>query len=736
MPFDQSFPPASEAALAGIAPGEAVHVRLSTDLDFHQRFALLHLAVTAKQIVVIADGVVALSIGIAEVTKASADELYGSGRLTVTTAAGERVVAYFTRNLVAEFAAVARAIGDIVAMRVPLLPDTLESPFCPRCHAPLPERGANCPLCVPRGRILLRIVGLLRPYRGRALLMLAVTLGSVAVSMAPPLAYKHITDDVIVQRNLATLPVWIAVIFGAALCGIICRVIGTSLASWLSGRVVADLQNDLHRHLARLKMSYHGKRDAGEMVGRVLNDTAELQHFLKDGLPFFLVNGVSLVTIAIILVSLNPLLALIAFLPVPFLIGGGAWFWKRLIPLFHRRNSRRGKLYSLVGESLRGIKVVKALRQEERRHREFSQANLQLFRVNFVTERMNQGFFEVLSFFMSLGMIGVWYFGARGVIVHGGTHPSLGDISAFAGYMAMFYGPLQWVAAIINWMSWAFAGAERIFTILDQKPEDDDDAVAAPAVVGRIEFRTVSFSYERGKEVLKDVTFTAESGQMLGLVGKSGAGKSTVINLLCRFYETDHGVITVDGKPLSEWPLGGYRRQIGIVMQDPFLFYGSILDNIRYGCPEATFAQVIAASQAAHCHDFIMEKEDGYDTLVGDGGAELSGGERQRLSIARAILHNPRILILDEATSAVDSETEKAIQEAIARLIAGRTTIAIAHRLATLRNAHRLVVLEDGAVVEQGTHDELLAKEGGHFAKLVRLQGEINKLKAETVEIA
>jgi ATP-binding cassette subfamily B protein len=736
MPFDQRFPPADEQVLASAAPGEAVHVRLSTDLDFHQRFAVLRLAVTAGHIVVIADGAVALAVEMGSVTKASADELYGSGRLVVVTTAGERVVAYFTRNLVAEFAAVARAIGDLVAKRVPVLPDTLESPFCPRCHAPLPERGANCPLCVPRGRILLRIVGLLKPYRGRALLMLAVTLGSVAVSMAPPLAYKHITDDVIVPRHLDTLPVWIAVIFGAALCGIICRVIGTSLASWLSGRVVADLQNDLHRHLARLKMSYHGKRDAGEMVGRVLNDTAELQHFLKDGLPFFLVNGVSLVTIAIILVSLNPLLALIAFLPVPFLIGGGAWFWKRLIPLFHRRNSRRGKLYSLVGESLRGIKVVKALRQEERRHREFSQANLQLFRVNFVTERMNQGFFEVLSFFMSLGMIGVWYFGARGVIAHGGTHPSLGDISAFAGYMAMFYGPLQWVAAIINWMSWAFAGAERIFTILDQKPEDDDDAAVAPTVVGRIEFKTVSFSYERGKEVLKDVTFTAESGQMLGLVGKSGAGKSTVINLLCRFYETDHGVITVDGKPLSQWPLGGYRRQIGIVMQDPFLFHGSILDNIRYGCPEATFAQVVAASQAAHCHDFIMEKEDGYDTLVGDGGAELSGGERQRLSIARAILHNPRILILDEATSAVDSETEKAIQEAIARLIAGRTTIAIAHRLATLRNAHRLVVLEDGAVVEQGTHDELLAKEGGHFAKLVRLQGEINKLKAETVEIA
>ncbi len=744
MPFQSAFPAASERLLSEAAPGEPVHARITADLDFDQRYAELRVALTGGHVIVMDERKVLLSLPIANVTKAATDELYGSARLTVTTTDGERVLAYFTRNLVAEFAAIARAINDVVAKRVPLLPTELESPFCPRCQAPLPERGANCPLCVPKGRILLRIVGLVRPHRVPAFLLLAVTLLGVGVSMAPPLAYKHITDDVIVPRNLQSLPFWIGMIFASIVGGMLCRLVSNMLAVWLSGRVVADLQARLHEHLLRMKMSYHGKRDAGEMVGRVMNDTSELQHFLKDGLPYMLVNVISLVTIASILVCLNPLLAVIAFMPVPFLIGGGAWFWKRLIPLFHRRNNRRGKLYSLLNESLRGLKVVKSLSQEQRRSAEFTKANNQLFAANLATDRTNFSFFEVLAFVMQMGMIGVWYYGAKGVVGSDGKSPTLGDISAFAGLMAMFYGPLQWFAAILNWMTGAFAGAERVFNVLDQKPEDYVAAATpvpgAPepaAFVGKVEFRGVSFSYERGKEVLKDVTFEVPAGQMLGLVGRSGAGKSTIINLLCRFYDADHGEILIDGVRLQDLPLETYRRHIGIVMQDPFLFHGSILDNIRYGRPEATFAEVVEAARAAHCQDFILEKEDGYDTLVGEGGAELSGGERQRLSIARAILHDPKLLILDEATSAVDSETEKAIQEAIARLIRGRTTIAIAHRLATLRNAHRLVVVDDGAIVEQGTHDELMAKDGGHFAKLVRLQGEINKLKAEQiVEIA
>jgi len=298
----------------------------------------------------------------------------------------------------------------------------------------------------------------------------------------------------------------------------------------------------------------------------------------------------------------------------------------------------------------------------------------------------------------------------------------------------LLYGPLQWFTQIFNWMSRAFAGAERIFSILDSKPEryDPPDAISMPRISGAIQFDNVHFSYDRGKEVLKGISLDIKPGEMIGLVGKSGAGKSTLIKLICHFYEPDSGEILIDHCPINTIKLNDLRRQIGMVMQEIFLFNASIFDNIRYGLDSASFNDVVAAAKAANAHDFILAKEHGYDTIIGDGGVDLSGGERQRIAISRAILHNPPILILDEATSSVDSETEKAIQEAIATLIQGRTTIAIAHRLATLRNADRLVVMEDGCIKETGTHEELLACDG-IYAKLVRIQKEITKLKSETV---
>jgi ATP-binding cassette subfamily B protein len=280
-------------------------------------------------------------------------------------------------------------------------------------------------------------------------------------------------------------------------------------------------------------------------------------------------------------------------------------------------------------------------------------------------------------------------------------------------------------------MTRSLASAERIFALLDSPGEKEEDpaAVRLPRVKGKIEFREVRFSYERGKEVLKGISFTIEAGEMIGLVGKSGAGKSTLINLISRFWDPDSGAVLVDGHDLREMDVSMYRRQVGVVMQDPFLFNCSLLENIRFGMPEASFEDVVRAAQAAHAHDFILGKEDGYDTVVGEKGAELSGGERQRIAIARAILHDPPILILDEATSSVDLETEKKIQEAITRLVKGRTTIAIAHRLSTLRNASRLIVMDDGVLAEMGTHDELVAKEGGMYAKLVKTQAEVNAMR-------
>jgi ATP-binding cassette subfamily B protein len=294
---------------------------------------------------------------------------------------------------------------------------------------------------------------------------------------------------------------------------------------------------------------------------------------------------------------------------------------------------------------------------------------------------------------------------------------------------------MKWFADVFSWMTHAFSSAERIFGVLDSKEEvyDSPAAVAIPRIEGAVIFEDVHYSYERGKEVIKGVSFDIAPGEMVGLVGRSGAGKSTIINLVCRFYDVDSGLIRIDGHPIKEVKLEQLRRQIGMVMQEPFLFNASILENIAYGLPDATFEEIVRAARAAHAHDFIVHKEDGYDTAVGEHGERLSGGEKQRLAIARAILHDPPILILDEATSSVDTETETNIQDGIARLIEGRTTIAIAHRLSTLRNANRLIVLDDGRVAETGTHDELLAGDG-IYARLVRMQTELSKIRGRVLD--
>jgi ATP-binding cassette subfamily B protein len=304
---------------------------------------------------------------------------------------------------------------------------------------------------------------------------------------------------------------------------------------------------------------------------------------------------------------------------------------------------------------------------------------------------------------------------------------TLGQFWMANAYLMLLYGPLQWFAQINSWFSRAMAGAERIFEVIDSETEKYGRDLPHHPITGEVEFDHVRFGYDKSNPVLNGLKFTAAPGEMIGLVGKSGAGKSTTINLICRFYEPDAGAIKIDGKDYREISLQDMREQIGIVLQEPFLFNGTIGENIAYGKPGASFDEVLAAAKAANAHNFVLSKPDGYDTMVGERGAKLSGGERQRVSIARAILHNPRILILDEATSSVDVETEKQIQEAIGRLIEGRTTFAIAHRLSTLRNASRLIVLDKGEIAEIGTHAELMEKKGVFF-ELVQTQSAINEI--------
>ncbi len=345
-------------------------------------------------------------------------------------------------------------------------------------------------------------------------------------------------------------------------------------------------------------------------------------------------------------------------------------------------------------------------------------------------DRVEPSFWAAMNFTGSIGMILLWLIGGRHVIQE---ELSLGTLIAFQGYMWMLYGPLEWLSQVNQWMTRAFTSAERIFELMDTIPEsyDEKNAIPLPKMQGKVEFKDVEFGYDKSKPVIKGVNFSVKPGEMIGLVGKSGAGKTTIINLVCRFFEVNKGLLEIDNIDIKKIRLEDLRGKIGIVLQESFLFNGSIMENIAYAKPEATFEEIMEASKVANAHNFILAKPDGYDTIVGERGSRLSGGEKQRISIARAILHDPKILILDEATSSVDIETERQIQEAISRLVKGRTTFAIAHRLSTLRNADRLIVMDDGKIIEVGNHAELMQKKG-KFYKLVQTYQDISKAVAYT----
>ncbi|MYE90722.1 ABC transporter ATP-binding protein [Candidatus Poribacteria bacterium] len=739
-PFLETLPPEVDTKLQNIKPpDEHTHIQVATDLIGDGSFGEQWLVVTDERLFVIptegADGVVEVPLQV--ITETKIEELIGAGRLEVEHGTGEPTYLYYSNSLSPKFAEVAEAIKQLTKGEPPTLPTEMERSRCDTCGRLLPEKDGICLACVKTWDTMKRILSYLAPYRSQVVILMVFVAASPLINLYSPLIVRDMIDQVLtpladsaltLTEGFEMLRLPIAKLFGILFATFLFEVIGGLLRSDVSSRTCKDIRTQLFQHVQYMPLRFYSKRQLGNLISRFTNDADRLEMFLVFGLPFMLRNVLMLIGTFIVCLYLSWKLTICALIPVPLIVFGGVLIWRRMRRIWPRWHAKWSQLSSHLNESISGIRVVKAFAQEDREAMRFNARNEELWAVSVTGERNWHIFYAVMNFVLSFGMFFIWYFGGLDII-----HEVLtfGTLLAFTRYFYQLYQPLQFFSQINNFMSRAFAGAERIFEILDTRSElaEDPEATAMPQMEGRVAFKEATFGYDPGKPVLNDINIDVKPGEMIGLVGKSGVGKSTMINLICRFYDVNRGSIDIDGVDIRKIRLEDLRRHIGMVHQDVFLFDGTIAENIGYGKPGATLDEIVNAAIAAEAHEFIAAKPDGYDTKVGERGGQLSGGEKQRIAIARAILHDPKILILDEATSSLDSATEKKIQAAIARLVKGRTTFAIAHRLSTLRNADRLVVLDDGKVAEVGTHEELMHRKG-IFYNLVHTQQETSAIIA------
>ncbi len=600
------------------------------------------------------------------------------------------------------------------------------------------EAAGEEPQASPSTWVLLRLGRFAQPYRKQLLLGFALTLAATAATLVPPYLTIPLMDRVLIpfqagQRiDPAYVLLLLAGLLGSALLAWALSWARTWLLALVSERIAADLRTAAFEHLLRLSLDYFGAKRTGDLMARVGSETDRISVFLSLHALDFATDVLLIGMTAVILFSIDPGLALVTLVPLPFI----AWMIHlvrdRLRTGFEKIDRVWADVTNVLADTIPGIRVVKAFAQESREAARFRAAN----RLNLaVNDRLNKTwslFTPTVALLTDVGLLVVWAFGiwqvSRGRI-------TVGVLTAFIAYIGRFYTRLDSMSRIVSVTQKAAAGAKRIFDILDHVSNvpEPADPVPIERLQGRIELRGVSFRYG-SRSVIRALDLDIRPGEMIGLVGHSGSGKSTLVNLICRFYDVSDGAVLVDGCDLRRFSVADYRRHIGLVLQEPFLFFGTVAENIAYGKPDATRGEIVAAARAAHAHEFILRLPQAYDSLVGERGQGLSGGERQRISIARALLIDPRILILDEATSAVDTETEQEIQKALDNLVRGRTTIAIAHRLSTLRKADRLVVMDAGRIVEIGPHDELIERRGAYWRLYEAQARRIDGIDADATE--
>ena len=659
----------------------------------------------------------------------------GNGLIQVTVDQRPHVLLHYSNDLTNRFARVAHYLQERAkhGPDTPIPDPNQDDHVCLSCGRYLADPSSKvCPNCIQKGRIFKRLMMEAQPYWGKVGMIVLLLVAGAGVNLLPPTLTRVLIDDVLATDGRPQMLIWIVLgLLGLRISHVAIMIVKNWLTINVSGQFTASLRDKLFAHLKELPVDYFDKHQTGRVMTRVNQDTSELQGLFSQ-MTTFTLNILMVLGIGVALFTMSPSLGLYVLIPTPFVMAAAYFYHRYMRPHFRRFWVARWRLNAMLNTFISGVRVVKAFAQESQEEARYQDRNRSMLQTQLQVNLAWGKFFPLISFAFSAGGLIIWYVGGKAVL---SNQITVGTLIAFIGYLGMFYGPLSNLTHISQAMNRFITISQRTFELLDEAEQvQPDRPVRKPNIDGSIEFDRVTFGYDPYFPVISDVSFEVKPGEMIGLVGHSGAGKTTLVNLLCRFYDVTQGAIKIDGEDIRNLSMEEIRQQVGMVLQSPYLFRGTLAENIAYGKPDAAYAEIIRAAKAANAHDFITAMPEGYDTIVGEGGSGLSGGERQRISIARAILHNPRILILDEATSSVDTKTERQIQSALDELVKGRTTIAIAHRLSTLYNADRILVLNQGKLEEQGTPEELMNNEGT-FHNLVQMQSQMARIDGSTASL-
>lgn len=695
-----------------------------------------------------------------DLSEVQSKRMYGNATLSALLPDGRREILFrYTYSIAALCEASAQFISQLndgasLEDQLAVMEASIEHAIsvCPKCGRQLLHPGAECIMCRSKTKIAKRLFAYIKPQMGTLTFCILLAFITTFMALIPPAITGYIVDVVfpggkgssnVGFLNMLTahcqndagrmLSLMILLLLVTYLLQYSIGVLRSYLMRCVGHRAVAAMRIDVYRQAQLLPMRFYDKTSTGSVINRIAGDCNTIKDFMLRITQEAVVHLFQMIGIIVIMISMNPTLTLYSLIPVPIIVVLSRIFSKKIRPFYVRIWRRWSAVFSTLADVIPCIKVVKSFTGEDRSSDLFEKKNDEWLQMDLRLGKIATAFPQIVSFFITCGSLMIWAIGGTKVI-SGESGYSAGLIVSFISYASMFYTPVSFFANLTDSYQNTLSSTEKVLDILEAEPEvQAPDAIKPGKLKGEIEFKHVSFSFDRTKKVLDNVSFKIAPGEVVGIVGTTGSGKSTLINLLMRFYDGYSGKILVDGTNIKKFDLSAYREQVGYVQQEPQMFSDTIFNNIAYGRPDATMEEVIAAADAANAHGFICRQPDAYDTMLGERGVGVSGGEKQRISIARAVLKQPSLMIFDEATAAVDSETERLIQDAIDHLIEGKTTLMIAHRLSTLRHANRILVVDNGHIIENGSPEELMALKGKYY-KLVQIQSmvaESERMKEE-----